>query len=184
MNTKINPKFATMISKNLEKAFQQQIALEAYASAFYLSLAGWMDTEGFEGTAAFFYQQSDEERMHMLKIFHFINDNDGVAKVPSTEAPPSKFKDYHTSFKEVLDQEQKVTASIHELVNLAVKEKDHAAHNFLQWYVSEQMEEEKQVKTILNKLKIIGKDGSGLFMLDNELGKMAGPVTGTEPEAQ
>jgi ferritin len=65
-----------------------------------------------------------------------------------------------------------------------VKEKDHAAHNFLQWYVSEQMEEEKQVKTILNKLKIIGKDGSGLFMLDNELGKMAGPVTGTEPEAQ
>lgn len=171
-----------MISKNIEKALQQQIALEAYSSSYYLSMASWMDAEGFEGTAAFLYTQSDEERMHMLKIFHFINDNDGQAIVPSTEQPPKKFKDYHNCFQLILEQEQAVTASIHELVNQAIKEKDHAAHNFLQWYVSEQMEEEKQVKTILNKLKIIGKDGSGLFMLDNELGRMAGPVTGTEPE--
>lgn len=171
-----------MISKNIEKALQQQIALEAYSSSYYLSMASWMDAEGFEGTAAFLYTQSDEERMHMLKIFHFINDNDGQAVVPSTEAPPKKFKDYHTCFQLILEQEQAVTASIHELVNQAIKEKDHAAHNFLQWYVSEQMEEEKQVKTILNKLKIIGNNGSGLFLLDNELGKMAGPVTGVAPE--
>jgi ferritin len=162
-----------MISKTIEKALQHQIALEAYSSAVYLSMASWMDAEGFEGAAAFFYKQSDEERMHMLKIFHFINDNDGHAMVPAIEAPPNSFKDFHTCFKNVLEQEQKVTQSIHELVNVSLKERDHAANNFLQWYVSEQMEEEKQVKSILNKLKIIGKDGSGLYLLDRELGQMA-----------
>ncbi len=169
-----------MISKNIEKALQQQIAVEGYSSAVYLSMASWMDAEGFEGSAAFFYKQSDEERMHMLKILHFINDNDGHAIVPAIEAPPKSFKDFHTCFKNVLDQEQKVTASIHELVNTALKERDHAAHNFLQWYVSEQMEEEKQVKSILNKLKIIGKDGSGLYLLDRELGEMAANAAGGE----
>lgn len=171
-----------MLTKVIEKALQQQIALEAYASAYYLSMASWMDVEGFEGTAAFLYQQSDEERMHMLKILHFVNDNDGHGEVPKIDQPPKNFKDYHTCFKLILEQEQAVTASIHELVNLSLKERDHAANNFLQWYVNEQMEEEKQVKTILNKLKIIGTDGSGLYLLDNELGKMAGPVTGAEPE--
>ena len=123
---------------------QQQISLEGYSSAFYLSMASWMDVEGFEGTAAFFYKQSDEERFHMLKILHFINDNDGHAMVPKISEPPKTFKDYHTCFKDVMAQEQAVTASIHELVNLAVKEKDHAANNFLQWYVNEKIEEEKQ----------------------------------------
>lgn len=172
-----------MISKNIEKAMQQQIALEGYASAYYLSMASWMDVEGFEGTAAYLYKQSDEERMHMLKILHFINDNDGHAYVPKLDEPPKKFKDYHTCFKQILEQEQAVTTSIHELVNQALKERDHAAHNFLQWYVNEQMEEEKTVKSILNKLKIIGNDGSGIFLLDNELGKIAGPVTGVTPDA-
>jgi ferritin len=169
-----------MISKAIEKALQQQIKLEAYSSAYYLSMASWMDCEGFEGTAAFLYVQSDEERMHMLKILHFINNNDGHAIVSEMEAPPKKFKDYHTCFRLILEQEQAVTASIHELVNQSLKEKDHAANNFLQWYVNEQMEEEKQVKTILNKLKIIGNDGSGLFLLDNELGKQAGMVVGAD----
>ncbi|MBS3914174.1 MAG: ferritin [Bacteroidetes bacterium] len=167
-----------MISKNIEKALQQQIALEAYSSAYYLSMASWMDVEGFEGTAAFLYKQSDEERMHMLKILHFINDNDGHAVVPQMDAPPVTFENYHNCFQRILEQEQSVTASIHSLVNMSLTEKDHAANNFLQWYVFEQIEEEKQVKTILNKLKIIGNDGPGLYLLDNELGKLAGPVIG------
>ena len=168
-----------MNSEKIEKALQAQIALEAYASAYYLSMASWMDVSGFEGTAAFLYNQSDEERMHMLKILHFVNDNDGHAQVPKIDQPPKQFKDYHSCFQLVLEQEQKVTASIHELTNLALKEKDHAAHNFLQWYINEQMEEEKQIKGIINKLKIIGKDGSGLYLLDIELGKLAPPPTGT-----
>ncbi|MBL7811631.1 MAG: ferritin [Bacteroidetes bacterium] len=162
-----------MISKPIEKALQQQIALEAYSSSVYLSMACWADVEGFEGTAAFFYKQSDEERMHMLKLVHFINDNDGHAQIAKQDAPPRNWKDIHSLFREVLEQEQKVTQSIHELVNLSLKEKDHASHNFLQWYVNEQMEEEKQIKTILNKLKILGNDGSGLYLLDRELGERA-----------
>jgi len=166
-----------MISKQLEKALQQQVEKESYSSAFYLSMASWMDQQGYEGTALFLYRQSDEERAHMLKIFHFINENDGHAMVPKVEEPPAKFKDYLTCFKQVLEQEQAVTRSIHELVTLAMKEKDHAANNFLQWYVSEQMEEETQIKSILNKLKIIGGDGSGLYLVDKDLstlGMMAG----------
>lgn len=157
----------------LQQALQQQIAIESYSSSVYLSMASWMDAQGFEGTAAFLYRQSDEERMHMLKIFHFINDQDGCAKVPSVEAPQSEFANYHKIFDMVLEQEQAVTRSIHELVNLAVQEKDHATHTFLQWYINEQMEEEKQVKTILNKLKIIGEDRSGLYLIDKELGDIA-----------
>jgi ferritin len=87
-----------MISKTIEKALQHQIALEAYSSAVYLSMASWMDSEGFEGAAAFFYKQSDEERMHMLKIFHFINDNDGHAMVPAIEAPPKSVQGFSYLF--------------------------------------------------------------------------------------
>lgn len=167
-----------MLSKKIEKALQEQVSMEGTASSIYLSMASWMDNMGFEGTAAYLYNQSNEERMHMLKIFHFINDNDGHALVPSISAPAKDFKSYQKCFDEVLKQEQKVTASIYDLVNLALQEKDHATHNFLQWYITEQLEEEKTVKTILNKLKIIGNDGSGLYMLDKELGSLA-PVTDT-----
>lgn len=160
------------MNKVLEQALQQQISVESYSSSVYLAMASWMDEQGFEGTAAFLYRQSDEERMHMLKIFHFVNDQDGYAQVPAVEAPPTNYSDYNQLFNMVLEQEQKVTRSIHELVNLALQEKDHATHNFLQWYITEQMEEEKQVKTILNKLKIIGKDASGLYLLDKELATM------------
>lgn len=171
-----------MLNKKIEKALQQQLAMEAYSSAYYLSMATWMDVQGYEGTAAFLYAQSDEERMHMLKILHYINDSDSHAKVPKVEQPPHDFKDYHSCFKLVMDQEQAVTSSIHELITLSLAEKDHATNNFLQWYVSEQMEEEQQIKTIMNKLKIIGKDGSGLYLLDADLGKLAGAKS-TETEA-
>jgi len=171
-----------MIHKEIETALQKQIELEAYASAYYLSMACWMDVEGFEGTAQYLYAQSDEERMHMLKIVHFINDNDGHAEVPSIERPPKDFEDYHTCFDQVLKQEQTVTNSIHKITKLALTLDDHASHNFLQWYISEQMEEEKNVKSILNKLKIIGNDGSGLYLIDNELATMSPQPTGTVME--
>jgi ferritin len=172
-----------MINKEIETALQKQIELEAYASAYYLSMACWMDVEGYEGTAQYLYAQSDEERMHMLKIIHFINDNDGHAEVPSIDRPPKTFDTYHKCFDEVLKQEQTVTASIHKITKLALSLDDHASHNFLQWYISEQMEEEKNVKSIINKLKIIGKDGSGIYMLDKELGGLSPEPTGTLPEA-
>ncbi len=172
-----------MLSKTLEKALLEQVSNEAYASTFYLSMASWMDVNGFQGTASFLYNQSNEDRMHMLKIFHYINHQGGHALVPAIKEPPHQFKDFINCFKQVLEHEQFVTASIHKLVDLAVKEKDHSTHHFLQWYVAEQMEEEAQVKGILDKIRIIGKDGSGMYLLDRDLGAIAPKATDAGTEA-
>lgn len=166
-----------MINKKVEKALLNQVALEAYASMSYLAMASWMDSQGFEGTAQFLYAQSEEERGHMLKIFHFINDAGGTAIVPEVKKPKEIYSSYAACFDEILKQEIKVSNAIHSLVDLSVNEKDHTTNNFLQWYVSEQLEEESQFRTIIDKIKILGKDGSGLYLLDKDLGGMAAAVT-------
>ena len=166
-----------MINKKIESALLNQVALEAHASMSYLAMASWMDNQGYEGTAQFLYAQSEEERGHMLKIFHYINDVGGKAVVPAVDKPKAEFKDYSACFDAILKQEIEVSNAIHALVDLSVKEKDHTTNNFLQWYVSEQLEEEAQFRTIIDKLKIIGKDGSGLYFLDRDLGNTAKPST-------
>jgi len=162
-----------MLSKELESALNDQVAMEARASASYLAMASWMEGEGFDGTAQFLYAQSDEERMHMLKLFHYINEVGGFAVSPAVAAPSTSFSSFKEVFDKILHQEQQVTAAIHHLMNLATKEADHTTANFLQWYVSEQREEEAQFNTIINKLKIIGNDGSGLYLIDRDLAGMA-----------
>lgn len=163
-----------MLSKTIEKALNQQVALEAFSSNQYLAMASWMDRKGFEGTASFLYEQSDEERMHMLKLFHYVNDAGGFALTPALESPVLKFDSYKSTFSLILQQEQKVTNAIHGLVNKSLEEKDYTTHNFLQWYVSEQLEEEALFRTILDKLKIIGDNSAALYMLDRDLKSMAG----------
>jgi len=153
-----------MISKKLEQALNEQLALEAYASYAYLAMASWMENEGYEGTAKFLYAQSDEERMHMLKLFHYINEVGGFAISPAVSAPLTSFNSYQEVFERVLEQEQKVTAAINNLMDIATKEADHTTANFLQWYVAEQRD-----NSILAKLKIIGGDGSGLYLMDRDL---------------
>jgi ferritin len=158
-----------MISKKLEQALNEQLALEAYASYAYLAMASWMENEGYEGTAKFLYAHSDEERMHMLKLFHYINEVGGFAISPAVSAPLTSFNSYQEVFERVLEQEQKVTAAINNLMDISTKEADHTTANFLQWYVAEQREEEAQFNSILAKLKIIGGDGSGLYLMDRDL---------------
>lgn len=161
-----------MISKALEKALVEQIEVESYSSSVYLSMASWMALKGYQGTAEFLFRQSDEERMHMIKILRYLSDAGGNATVPAIKKPPHDFKSFSNCFQQILEQEQGVTKSIHQLVDLALKEKDHGTYHFLQWYVAEQIEEENQVKMILDKIKIIGNDGSGMYLLDRDLGKM------------
>lgn len=172
-----------MLSPKLEEALNQQVALESFASFSYLAMASWMESEGFEGTAKFLYAQSDEERMHMLKLFHYINEVGGYALAPAVQAPTIKFDSYNEVFKLILEQELKVSSSIHNLLDMANKENDHTTFNFLQWYVAEQREEEAQFRTILDKLKILGKDGSGLYLLDRDLSTMAVQKAATEKTA-
>jgi len=161
-----------MLSKTLEKALNDQVAMEASASYVYLAMASWMENEGFEGTAQFLYTQSDEERMHMMKLFHYINEVGGYAVSPAVAAPDTNFSSYKNVFERVLEQEKKVTAAIHNLMDIATKEADHTTANFLQWYVAEQREEEAQFNTILGKLKILGNDGSGLYLMDRDLAQI------------
>lgn len=163
-----------MLSKSIEKALNNQITLEAYASFYYLSMASWCDTEGYAGTSKFLYTHADEEKMHMLRIFHYINDTGGHALTPAIKPIPHHFKSLKGLFQDVLRHEQSVTKSINELVGLCLSEKDYSTYNFLQWYVAEQHEEEKLIKSILDKIKIIGESQPGIFMIDKEIEGMIG----------
>jgi ferritin len=166
-----------MLSKTLENALNQQVAMEASASYVYLAMASWMENAGFEGTAQFLYAQSDEERMHMMKLFHYINEVGGYALSPAVAATDTQFESYTHVFERVLAQEKKVTAAIHGLMDIATKEADHTTANFLQWYVAEQREEEAQFNSILGKLKILGNDGSGLYLMDRDLAQLTAQLT-------
>ncbi len=173
-----------MLSKTLEQALNDQVAMEASASFVYLAMASWMENEGFEGTSQFLYMQSDEERMHMMKLFHYINEVGGFALSPSVATPDIRFDSYKDVFERVLEQEKKVTAAIHNLMDIATKEADHTTANFLQWYVAEQREEEAQFNTILGKLKILGNDGSGLYLMDRDLANLKAKAQTAKPSAE
>jgi len=158
-----------MLKKTVEAALNQQIATEAHASFLYLSLASWCDMKGFEGAASFLYKHSDEERMHMLRLFHYINNSGGYALAPEIKQPVYEHNSIGEIFRTVYSSEIKVTESVNELVDLCNKEKDFSTLHFIQWYVAEQYEEEVLFKSILDKLEMLGDDGKGLFMLDQYL---------------
>ncbi len=176
-----------MVSKNMEKALNDQIKLECYASFLYLSMASWCDTEGLEGCAKFMHRQSDEERGHMMRIFHYILEVDGHAIAPGIEQPPSEFKSVKSLLEEVYAHEQKVTASINKLVALCYQENDYSTLNFLQWYVEEQREEENLMRTILDRVKLIGDGPQSLYYIDKEIDKINAAEEAAEaaaPEAE
>jgi len=160
-----------MIDKKIEDKLNEQIALEFNASHFYLAAASWCDTQGYEGSAHFFVMQSEEEREHGLRIFHFLNSLDGHAIAPAIEKPPVEFESYRDVFERSLEHEQKNTKAIHGIVDLTLSDKDYSTYNFMHWYLEEQVEEENLFRSILDKLDIIGDEGSGLYMLDSELGQ-------------
>lgn len=158
-----------MLSEKMLNALNNQISLEGYASFLYLSMASWCDKEGMEGCTQFMHRQSAEEREHMLRIYNYLSEVDGHALTPAIKQPPHEFESIQAMFKEVYKHEQKVTNSIHKLMDIAVKENDYTTHNFLQWYIEEQREEEDLMRSILDKLKLIGDGPSSLYYIDNEI---------------
>ena len=159
-----------MLSKPLETALNKQIGYEAESSHTYLSMASWADAQpGLEGVTDFFYKQSDEERLHMLKLIEYVNERGGLAIIPAIKQPTGKFKTLKKLFEDFFNNEKKVSESINELVHMSLKEKDYATHNFLQWYVSEQIEEEKLARKLNEKLEMIGEDKSGLYLFDRDI---------------
>ena len=159
-----------MLSKKVQDALNEQVKIEAQSSQVYLAMASWAEIQpGINNITAFFYRHSDEERMHMLKLVHFINERGGFAVVPALEAPTLTFPSIKHAFKELLQHEMMVSASINNIVDIALAEKDYATHNFLQWYISEQIEEEALARTLNDKLELIGDDKSGLYLFDKDI---------------
>lgn len=163
-----------MLSKSIETAINNQIKVEADSSQIYLAMASWAEVEGFEGIATFMFNQSDEERMHMLKLIKYANQRGGNAKIPNVAEPVLDCSSFKALFTQLYEHEVMVSQSINELVHVSLGEKDYATHNFLQWYVSEQIEEEATARTILDKINLIGDDKGGLYLFDNDMKNFSG----------
>ena len=159
-----------MLSKNIEKLLQDQVTKEASSSQTYLSMACWADVKGYNGAADFLYAHSDEERMHMLKLVKFLNERGSQATIATLNAPKKDFGTLKEVFESILEHEVKVTESINNIITACLKENDHLTNNFMQWYISEQMEEEQLARSIIDKLEMIGSDTSSLYLFDRELG--------------
>lgn len=158
-----------MLSKKVTEALNKQVEFEASSSQYYLAMASWAETQGLKGVAAFLYKQADEERMHMMKLIRFVNERGSHGIVPALKQPPANFKSITKVFDEVLHHEVEVTKEINRLVDITLKEKDYTTHNFLQWYVAEQIEEEAQARDLVDKLKLVGDDKGGLYFFDRDL---------------
>lgn len=162
-----------MIKKNIEKALNAQIAIEGSASYLYLALASWCDMKGLDGAAAFLYKHSDEERFHMLRLFHYINNAGGYAISPEIKKAKTEYKSLSEIFDVIYKSEKHVTDSVNDLVKLCTEEQDYSTLNFIQWYVEEQREEEVLFKSIMDKINLVGSEGVGLFMIDQHLAGLA-----------
>src|SRR5690606_6400288 len=160
------------LTKETEALLNKQIEMEGKSSAAYLSMASWCETKGYDTSSQFLYKHSEEERMHMLKLFHYINAAGGHAIQPEVGGIKHAFKSLREVFDDVLTHELEVTKSINNIVEHCFSIKDFATFNFLQWYVMEQREEETLARRAVELFDIIGEEGVGLWMIDQEIGKL------------
>lgn len=154
----------------MEKALNEQINAELYSSYMYLSMAAYFDDVNLPGCAHWMRLQAEEENEHAMKFFDFIQERGGRVRLTAIDAPPAEWKSPVAAFQETLKHERHVTSLIHGLVDLAAELNDHPTSNFLQWFVDEQVEEEASADEVLQRLKMVGDHGPGLFMVDRELG--------------
>lgn len=153
----------------MQDALNNQISLEATASNSYMSMASWCQVTGYAGSASYFYAQSDEEREHMLKIVHYLNNLGIPAIIPATKLPASSFKSLESILKTALNNEQIVTAAIHKMVEIAQKDKDYPTFAFLEWFVTEQVQEETKFESLIQKFDLIGRDKIAINVIDKIL---------------
>jgi len=156
-----------MLPKKVEEILNVQVEKEDYSSQLYLAMASWAENKGMEGVAGWLYAQSEEERLHMLKLVKYINERDGVAVIQGMETPPSDFKDVFSMFDQVLEHEKYISASINEIVAVCIAEGDFTTQNWIQWFVNEQIEEESAARAIIDKLNLVGKNN--LYMFDRDI---------------
>lgn len=160
-----------MISKKLQKELVEQLNKEYYSAYIYLGMSVYASKQGFNGAANWFFSQYEEENEHGMKFFRYLQDQNADITLPNIKSVDVKFDSILDAFEKSLAHEQFMTKSLNSLSDLALKEKDHATYNLLQWYVLEQVEEEATVSEIIDKIKLIGDNGFGLYSLDKELGE-------------
>lgn len=157
------------ITKRIEKEFNAQLQRELYSAYLYLAMAAYFETTGLKGFAHWMKTQAQEERLHADRFFDFIVSRGGVVELEEIEKPPQSWSSYLNAFEETLKHEESVTVFIHDLADISIAEKDHAAHSFLKYFIDEQVEEEDTANDIIAKLKLVKDSAGGLFMLDAEL---------------
>ena len=172
------------ITKETEKLLNQQIIKEGTSSAYYLSMASWCHTKGYDTSSKFLYRHSEEERMHMLKLFKYVNDAGGHALQPEITGIKHTFKSLREVFNLILGHEIEVTKSINNIVDHCFSIKDFTTFNFLQWFVTEQREEETLARRAVELFELIGEEGIGLWTIDQEIGKLEAYASEAAPDGQ
>jgi len=159
------------MNEKIYKALNEQIKHELYSSFLYLSIASYFDNVPLSGMYQWFKKQAEEEHEHAMKIYQYINDRNLQVEIPAIPKPPAKFDSIIDIFEQALAHEKKVTKLIYDIYDLAVEHKDHATHVFLQWFITEQVEEEKNAQDNVDQIKLIGDDKTGLYVLDQTFAK-------------
>ena len=165
-----------MLSQTMIDKLNEQINLEFYSSNLYLQMASWCESKGLEGCTAFFRRHAQEEMEHMQKLFNYVNETGAMAILGAIAAPPHEYPSIRDVFQITYEHECNVTSRINDLAHTSFTEQDYSTFNFLQWYVSEQHEEEKLFKTILDKIEMIGVQDKGLYYIDQEVARMTAAI--------
>ena len=160
-----------MIKEKIQDALNYQLNRELYSSYLYLSMSAYFQSINLKGFANWMRVQAQEELVHAMKFYDYLIQRGERVTLSSIESPPLEWGSPLEAFEHVYKHEQKVTSLINDLVNLSVSEQDHAANNFLQWFVTEQVEEEASASEVVEKIKLVVEAAGGLLMLDNELGQ-------------
>ena len=160
-----------MLNKKVQEAMNEQIKNEWYSGYLYLSMSAYFEANNLPGFARWMRLQAEEEQEHALKFFDFVHDRGGRVVLQAIDQPPAEFESQLAVFELTLEHERKVTRLIHELYALALQENDYASQVMLQWFVDEQVEEEKNAEQIVETLKMVGDGGQALVMLDRQLGQ-------------
>ena len=162
-----------MFDKKLQDAFNGQINAELQSAYLYLAMASWLDSQSLPGMAGWMRMQAQEEVMHAMKFYDFVQERGGRVILTALETPQAEWESPLKAFEDTLTHERKVTSLIHNLVDLSIAEKDHAANAFLQWFVTEQVEEEATAEQVVDRLTLAGNNPAALLMFDDKLGQRA-----------
>lgn len=158
-----------MLTKNLQTAIVEQLNKEFHSAYLYLGMSAYCSKEGFNGASSWFLIQYQEEVAHGMKMFKYLEDQGAEIQLPEIKGVKVNFKSFLEVFKKALSHEQVMTKNLNNLSDMAMKEKDHATYNLLQWYVTEQVEEESTLNEIIDHISLVGENGFGLYTIDKEL---------------